>query len=156
LIRRLAIYYVSGVIAFVWSIQFIVSVPLSLIAHDIRRGWPIVDYPMYSAPHYEGDKIPRMAVVGIRDNAEEVDIQPQEIPGGYWHFQIFARAITRADREVIQDMVRAYEARHNMRLAALRVENRPLMWNNAQVEAGPIEILGTYPLSGAQHNPRNP
>ena len=45
----------------------------------------------------------------------------------------------RADKEVIRDIVRTYEARHNVRLAALRVENRPLLWNNAQVQAAPIE-----------------
>jgi hypothetical protein len=156
LIRRLAIYYVSGVIAFVWSIQFIVSVPLSLIAHDIRRGWPIVDYPMYSAPHYEGDKIPRMAVVAIRHNAEEIDIRAEDIPGGYWHFQIFARAVIDADEEVVRDIVRMYETRHNVRLAALRVENRPLLWKSAQVESAPIKILRTYPLSPAQHNSTTP
>ena len=42
-----------------------------------------------------------------------------------------------ANEEVIQDVVRTYEARHNVRLAALRVENRPLLWKNDQVEAAP-------------------
>jgi hypothetical protein len=154
--RRLAIYWVSGVIAFIWSIQFIVSVPLSLIAHGVRRSWPIVDYPMYNAPHFEGDEIPRMAVVGIRDNADEVDIRPEDIGGGYWHFQIFAKAVRRADEGIIRDMVRMYEIRHNVRLAALRVENRPLLWESAQVEAAPIEILRNYPLGNPQHNPMVP
>jgi hypothetical protein len=156
LIRRFAIPCISGLIAFIWLAQFSVSVPLSVITSGIKRSWPIVDYPMYSAPHFQGDEIPRLAVVGICDNTEEIDIRPEEIGGGYWHFQIFARAITRADGAVVRDTVQAYEARHNIRLAALRVENRPLLWKNAQVEAGPIEILGTYPLSAAQHNPTNP
>jgi hypothetical protein len=155
-IRRFAIYGVSGLIVFIWSSQFIVSVPLYLITDGIRQSWPIVDYPMYSNPHFEGDKIPRMAVVGIRDNADEIDIRPEDIGGGYWHFQVFARAVTRVDEEVIRDIVRTYETRHNVRLAALRVENRPLLWKNTQVEAAPIEILRTYPLDTAQHNPTIP
>jgi len=156
LIRTFAILCVSGLIAFIWSIQFIVSVPLSLMVHSIRRTWPIIDYPMYSGPHFEGDEIPRMAVVGIRDNADEVDIRPEDIGGGYWHFQIFAKAVRRADEGIIRDMVRMYEIRHNVRLAALRVENRPLLWENAQVEAAPIEILRNYPLGNPQHNPMVP
>ena len=36
---------------------------------------------MYSDPHFEGDEIPRLAVVGIRDNAEEIDIRPEDIGG---------------------------------------------------------------------------
>src|SRR5438270_14074377 len=90
LIRRFPIPCVSVLIAFIWSIQFIISVPLSVITHEIKRSWPIVDYPMYSGPHFVGDEIPRMAVVGIRDNAAEIDIWPEDIGGGYWHFQILA------------------------------------------------------------------
>ena len=41
---------------------------------------------------------------------------PEDIGGGYWYFQIFARAVTRADEAVIRDTVRAYEARHNIHL----------------------------------------
>jgi hypothetical protein len=149
---RLAIFCVSGLIAFLWSIQFIVSVPLSVITHEIRRSWPIVDYPMYRIPHFEGDKIPRLAVVGIRDNTEEIDIRPEDIGGGYWHFQVFVRAVASPDEDVIRDMVRMYETRHNVRLAALRVENRPLLWKSTKVEGVPVEILRTYPLSAALHN----
>jgi hypothetical protein len=120
------------------------------MAHGIRQSWPIVDYPMYSEPHFEGDEIPRMAVVGIRDNGDEIDIHPEDIGGSYWDFQVFVRAVRGADEDVIRDMVRVYETRHNVHLAALRVENRPLLWKNAQVEAAPIEILRTYPLNAAQ------
>jgi hypothetical protein len=147
---------VSGLIVVIWSSQFIVSVPLSLLAHGIKRSWPIVDYPMYSDPHFEGDEIPRMAVVAIRDNTEELDIRPEDIGGGYWYFQVFARAVTRADDAIIRDTVAAYEARHNMRLAALRVENRPLLWKSVQVKAAPIKVLRTYPLIAAQHNSTTP
>ena len=156
LIRRFAIPCVSGLIAFIWSVQFMVSVPLCLVVHDVRRSWPMVDYPMYSMPHFEGDKIPHMAIVGIRGNGEEINILPEDVGGGYWHFQIFARALIRGDEDVIQDMVRMYEAHHNVRLAALRVENRPLLWKSAQVKAAPVEILRTYPLNSVQHNSKTP
>jgi hypothetical protein len=156
LIRRFAISCVSILIAFIWSIQFLVSVPLSLLAHGLKRSWPIVDYPMYSDPHFEGDEIPRMAVVAIPDNSEEIDVRPEDIGGGYWHFQIFANAVMRADEDVIWDIVRMYETRHKVRLIAIRLENRPLVWKSAQVEAAPIKILRTYPLRTVQHNSTNP
>jgi hypothetical protein len=105
---------------------------------------------MYSGPHFEGDQISRLAVVGIRDNAEEIDILPKDIGGGYWHFKIFATAVKHADKEVIQDVVRMYEARRNVRLAAIRVENRPLLWKTKQVEAVPTEVLRTYPLNNTE------
>jgi len=111
--NRLAIPALSGVIALIWLSQFTVSVPLYLIANGLRRSWPVIDYPMYSPSHFEGDRIARLAVVGIRDNAEEIDISPDDIGGGYWHFQIFTTAVGRADKEVTQDVVRMYEARRN-------------------------------------------
>jgi len=101
---------------------------------------------MYSAPHSEGDQIPRIVVVGIHDDAVEVDLLPEDI-AGYWHFQLFANAVRQADGQVISDVVRMYEARHNLHLAALRVENRPLLWKNDQLKPGPIEILRSYPLT---------
>ncbi len=150
--KRFAIPCVSGLIASIWSLQFIVSVPLSVITNGIRRTWPIVDYPMYSMPHFQGEKIPRLAVVGIRENSEEVDILPEDIGGGYWHFQIFATAVKRADEDVIRDIVQMYETGHNVRLTAIRLENRPLVWKSTRVEAAPIEILRTFPLRLTQHN----
>jgi hypothetical protein len=152
LIKRFVIPCVSVVIIFIWSSQFLVSVPLSMITHEIKRSWPIVDYPMYSGPHFAGDKIPRMAVVGICDNAKEIDIRQEDVGGGYWYFQVFAKAVMRGDEAVIRDMVRIYESRHNVRLATLRVENRPLLWKSTQVESAPTEILRTYPLLSTQHN----
>jgi hypothetical protein len=148
--RKVAIPCLSVLIALIWSVQFIVSVPLSLMAHDIQRSWPIVNYPMYSEPHFKGDKIPRLAVVGICRNGDEIDIRPEDIGGGYWYFQVFARAAKRADEDIMRDMVRMYETRHNVHLSELRVENRPLLWNNGKVEAAPIEILRSSRLDAAQ------
>lgn len=107
---------------------------------------------MYNEPHFVGDEIPRMAVVGIRENGQELDIRPEDIGGGYWHYQVFARAVTRADEDIIREIAQGYEARHNIRLVALRVENRPLLWNSTQVAAAPTEILRTYQLITTQHN----
>ena len=151
-IRSFAVPCVSVLIALIWGIQIVVSVPLSLITNGLRQSWPVVDYPMYSVPHFEGEEIPRLAVVGIRDNSEEIDILPQDIGGGYWHFEIFAKAVRHARKEVIQDVVRMYEARHHVHLVALRVENRPLRWSNAEVEAAPIKVLRNYPLNAAPHD----
>lgn len=152
LIRGFAIPWVSGLIALIWWIQLIVSIPLSVLAHGIRRSWPIIDYPMYSAPHFEGEEIPRMTVVGISESADEVDIEPEDVGGGYWHFQIFVSAVRRGDERIIRDMVRRYETRHRVRLAALRVENRPLRWTNARVEAAPVEVLESLQLDSLRHN----
>ena len=65
--NRLAIPALSGVVALIWLSQFTVSVPLYLIANGLRRSWPIIDYPMYSPSHFEGDQISRLAVVSIRN-----------------------------------------------------------------------------------------
>jgi hypothetical protein len=147
-----AILCVSALIAFIWSAQFIVSLPLSLFARGVKRSWPIVDYPMYSEPHFLGDEIPRLQVVGISQNGQEIDIGPDDIGGGYWYYQVFARAVARADKDVIRDVIRTYEARHNVRLTAIRVEDRPLLWKAAEVAAGPAKVLRTYPLISGQHS----
>ena len=156
LITSFAIPCVSLVIAFIWAVQFVVSVPLSVIAPGIKRSWPFVDYPMYSAAHFAGEEIPRLAVVVITDNSEEIDVLPEDVGGGYWQFQIFANAVRHSNKEVIQDVVRAYEARHKVHLVALRVENRPLRWNNAEVQAATTQVLRDYRLDTAAHNERVP
>ena len=79
--NRLAIPALSGVIALIWLSLFTVSVPLYLIANGLRRSWPIIDYPMYSPSHFEGDRIARLAVVGIRDNADFRSKLPVKIFG---------------------------------------------------------------------------
>jgi hypothetical protein len=147
-----AIPCVSALIALIWAVQFMVSVPLSLITRGIKQSWPIVDYPMYSDPHFAGEEIPRLAVVGIGHNAKEIDILPEDIGGGYWHFQIFAKAVRDANKKVIQDVVQTYETRHKVRLVALRVEDRPLRWNNVEIEAAPMKVLRDYRLDTVQHS----
>ena len=156
LIGSFAIPCVSLVIAFIWAVQFVVSVPLSVIAPEIKRSWPIVGYPMYSGAHFAGEEIPRLAVVGITDNSEEMDVLSEDVGGGYWHFQIFANAVRHSNKEIVQDVVRTYEARHKVRLVALRVENRPLRWNNVEVQAATTQVLWNYRLDTAEHNERVP
>jgi hypothetical protein len=149
---RFAIACVSALIALIWFSQFLVSIPLSLITRGIRQSWPIVDYPMYNAPHFTGEEIPRLSLVGIRDNSEEIDVLPEDIPGGYWHFQIFAKAVRDAHKDVIEDVVRMYEAGHKVRLVALRVEDRPLVWKNAGAEPAPTRVLQNVWLDSAEHS----
>lgn len=139
-----AIPCLSALIALIWSTQFIVSVPFSVLPHGIRQSWPILDYPMYSMAHFEGDLIPQRAMVGTCDNGKEVAIQQEDLGGGYWHFQVLAKAVERADQKVIRDIVRIYESRHNLRLAALRVEDRPLMWRNDRLEPAPTKVLREF------------
>ena len=139
-VNRRAIAWLSALIALIWSLQFLVSVPLSFRAPGLRRSWPIIDYPMYSLPHFEGDKIQRLAVVGISATGGEVEIQPEDV-GGYWHYRILAEAVERADEDIVRDVVRIYESRHNLRLTALRVEDRPLLWRSGRVVPAPIKVL---------------
>ena len=156
LITSFAIPCVSLVIAFIWAAQFVVSVPFSVIAPRIKRSWPIVDYPMYSSAHFAKEEIPRLAVVGITDKSQEMDVLSEDVGGGYWHFQIFANALEHSNKEVVQDVVRAYEARHKVRLIALRLENRPLRWNNGKIQGATTQVLQNYRLDAAEPNERVP
>jgi hypothetical protein len=49
-------------------------------------------------------------------------------------------------------VVRTYETRHKVRLVALRVEDRPLRWNNVEVEAAPTKVLRNYRMNTAEHS----
>jgi hypothetical protein len=149
-IRRWAIPGISAMIAFVWVFQFVVSIPLFPFANRLRRSWPFLDYPMYSWPHYDGDTISRFAVVGIQADGEELQIRPEDLGIGYWHFQIFVRAIRGADHATVRGMAQLYETRQNVRLARLRVENRPLVFSNSNLMQAPIETIVEYPLDPAQ------
>ncbi len=150
--RRSGIACVSVLIGFIWAGQFVVSIPLSAITRGVRRSWPIVDYPMYHAAHSSEEEIPRLAVVGIRDNSEEIDVIPEDIGGGYWYYQVFANAVIRGQKQVIQDIVRMYEARHKFHLVALRVEDRPLLWKNGSAERVQTKVLRGYPLDSVPPN----
>ncbi len=108
-----------------------------------KKSWPIINYPMYSSAHYNGDQIPRYRVVGILDDATERPISAQDLGINPWHFlKGFVKAGLLADNQALtHDFVELYQTRHGKPLSRVRVENHPLIFSNSRVKTGPIEIV---------------
>ncbi len=101
---------------------------------------------MYSVPHYLGDNISRLMVVGIREDSTPIDISPDDLAIDYWHYQVLARAIQRKDAPLIRDLLLRYEARRNVTLTAVRLEDRPIRWTPTIAKPAPVQVMAEYTL----------
>jgi hypothetical protein len=92
-----------------------------------ERYWPFVNYPMYMKPHYPGEVISRMRLVGITTEGREVPMTVENFRYNFFQFLYGPlRAIQRQDRIALDRHVRWYEKRNGVTLAALRLENHPV------------------------------
>jgi hypothetical protein len=149
--QKLAVPLTSLIIATVLTLQASVtfrawlrsfSVPPSLTRMlSPPTLWPFVDYPMYSRPHYEGEPIPQVRIVGTLDDGTEVWIRPGDVGLDSWHFKIhLVRGLDTNNAARVRELVHLYEARHNGRLIGLRLENHPLILSRDGIRPGPPEV----------------
>lgn len=137
--RQTTTWLISGIILLFLLLQagmtfrvFCPPKPLKFLSF-LRVGcaptlWPFVDYPMYSIPHYKGEKISRHFLFGILEDNREVLIQPQDVNLGFWIFEDqFLDPIRRNDQEKIRRAAALYENIKQQNLLGFRMEDRPFV-----------------------------
>lgn len=98
--------------------------------------WPFIDYPMYFVPHYEGEKIPQLKVVGTLVDGTNVEIQAEDLHLTFWLYQDFLQAVDQGDPEVLHNYVELYQNYHGVELASLRLENNPIVISRDGMKSG--------------------
>ena len=145
-IRRGAIPVLSPIIVSILITQSAISLLWYPIKLRLRKPWPFLDYPMYSIPHYEGERISHIVVIGLRDELGEVPIKPEDLGIDRWHFRFYIEALLGDDLTIIREFVQRYEMRQGTHLSGVRVEDRgPLLSKNGFVPASP-QILANHSL----------
>jgi hypothetical protein len=79
----------TAIIVLVLACQF-----FAIVAQVNRWGWPFTDYPMYSWPHYEGERILAYPVVfAIAEDGEELEITADDAGLNVYQFIDWARRL---------------------------------------------------------------
>ena len=90
----------------------------------VPRLWPFINYPMYSPPHYEGERISRFYIFGILADAGEVDISHRELDIKPADFRRTFMAISAGDLEQAYMLMERYNQKMETTLVGIRLENR--------------------------------
>jgi hypothetical protein len=143
-LHQAAIPVLSGLIAGVLLAQIAASLLLFPVAHHLRKTWPFLDYPMYSRPHYEGDRVSKVMVLGIREDGSEVPVTAAALGLGEWHFHIFVKAVLSERRQVVEGLLDRYEKHEKVKLQGLRVVDRGQLFTRQGLEPAPERILGAF------------
>lgn len=143
--RGLAIFVLSSIIAGTLALQGIAS--FALTPGPIEEPpfmWPFLDYPMYSAPWYEGDPIPQRVMVGVLEDSSRVVIEPEDLDVTFWQFEtVLFRAILREDRARAAAYAEIYHERYGGRLIGFQVENHPWLITDDGLKEGPITVIAS-------------
>ena len=149
--KNLAIPLTSFVILIFLVFQTVAS--FNLIGRTVHKYYgspflfPFLDYPMYDAPHYEGDTLKQYFVFGTLEDLTEVPIVPEDLGLHFWLFRRgFVFALLKDDYDEIKNYAALYEKRHNKRLIGLRLENHPLVLSRDGVDPGVKQTLKNFRL----------
>ena len=117
------------------------------VASIERLAWPFVNYPMYSAPHHQGEAINRYVLVGRFDDGTTAVIHPNELGLSFWEWldgpvrAIRHQAFDGSDRKQLEALRQLYQGRYGRRLAGLRLENHALLLERQGAIPQPPRVL---------------
>jgi len=105
--------------------------------------WPFLSYPLYHTPHYEGERIKtRTPIIGTWEDGTAVPITRQDLGLNHFRFEWgFVGAVHSEDREKLKVYWDMYRKRKGKRLAALRLENFPMIVTREGMKPAPQETL---------------
>lgn len=142
---RGARFLVSMVVIGVLAVQAIAA--LALTPGPVEKPpflWPFLNYPMYSAPHYEGEGIPRFEVVATTSDGRDIEVTQQSLGTDFWIFRnAFLLPFEDAGmRDELPPGVELLERRLDATVVEVRLEDRPLLLTRHGTEDGPPEVRG--------------
>ena len=138
----LAVLFVQAVVAFNWD--------RAVFRAQHRKGyyWPFLDYPMYKGAHYAGEEFDRHKIIGVWLDGREAEIVPEDFGLNFWKFEKGpVRVLEAGDRRALEPFLAAYARRHEVRPAALRLENHPWVLGPRGVERAAARTLATLTLA---------
>jgi hypothetical protein len=122
----------------------------------LGRLYPIIEYPMYSDAHYDGERVTaRWLLRGVLANGGEIDITEQSLGMSVWNFILLTDQVATGKtnspqtRDAIQTLlavVRSREARAH-ELKSLRIDSYPMKVTRHGAEVIASEPVLTLPMS---------
>lgn len=143
--ERLGRSLVSALIVTVLGLQTIAALGVTLgPLHASPFMWPFLSYPMYSAPHFEGDSIPRYRVVATTTDGTQIEVTPKTLGTNFWiHRNAFLKPLLNPDRrDDLVPGIELVERRHGVRLVEVRLEDRPLVLTGNGVLEAELQLRG--------------
>jgi hypothetical protein len=123
--------------------------PLGLLKAPLT--YPIITYPMYREPHFEGDKIQRFRLAGVLRDGTLVPLTAEDLNVDFWLFHRgVASAVRAGDREKVAQYVSVFEGKTGKIVTEVRLENRPLILDRSGANEGPLEIVASVGLKAAE------
>ena len=91
--------------------------------------WPFLSYPMYSQPHYLGDRIDQPRIYGVLEGNTEVIISQRTLGIRITQFINIHRTILETkDEEQIRAIVELFERNTNQKLVSLTLGYDPVIF----------------------------
>lgn len=80
--RHIAQAIVLSIIGAILCSQLIIG-----FAYRGKRSWPIIAYPMYRTPHFEGDRLDHdWTTLAIFDDGSQVEVERKDLGMPFWIF----------------------------------------------------------------------
>ena len=114
------------------------------------RYWPFLSYPMYNTAHHAGDTIPDYRLVAVFSDGREAPILEEDLHLDFWQFRSGpVEAALQGRRGDLQRDLAGWERARGGRVAAIRVENHPVILRENGVAPGPVEATTVDVSTGA-------
>jgi hypothetical protein len=115
--------------------------------------YPFLDYPMYRRSRAPGEPIEQLRLFALRRDGSEEELHPEGLGMTFWHFGYMLRAVLRADVASVRDCLETLDPGASRGIAALRIENEPILWADGQVRTGERIVMATLQLADATSPP---
>jgi len=138
---------VSFIILFYLALQG--SATFTMNWRFISYYFPFVNYPMYTATHYEGEHVrPGNIIVGRLDDNSEVEIHEKDLGLNYWQFRWgFGGAVLRGNQGEIVKYLLYYKGANGKRFTSLTVKSFPAIVTREGMRPSPPEDIRTVQLT---------
>jgi hypothetical protein len=117
--------------------------------------WPIIEYALYSFPHYEGEKLDHPIIFGVFSDFTEVRIHPADLGLTFSrssYRQGLVDAFQQATAEHLRRYVNWYERRSFKKVIAIRLENHPVVLTKTGVKLDRVEVLKIIRVNSLREN----
>ena len=114
----IARWFVSAVVITVLGAQTVIGFMSSM-----NHFFPIMNYPMYSHPHYDGDRLVDYSLHAILPDGTAELIAPEDIGMNYWTFRanVIDRLIDKGDMRSVQPLIASLCEKRGLDAETLRV-----------------------------------
>lgn len=136
--RSLARWFATAVVVTVLGAQLVVGFMSSM-----NHTFPIMNYPMFSGPHYDGDRLDDYFVHAVLPDGSEALVTPEDVGMEFWTFRVnvVTEIIEAEDTRPLRPIADIICARHDVGEVTLRASDIGVFISrNGAVQGEPMEV----------------